>query len=1006
MIKPVVESLPGAIVDLTEETLIRVLHVDDDADFLNTAKQILEMQSSFQVETARSVEEAKDKMKEKTFDVIVSDYVMPGKNGLDFLKELRDSGCNIPFILFTGKGREEVAIKALNLGVDGYFNKLGHSETVYGELAHGIRSTVKSKQEEQALKESEEKYRYLFANMLNGFAYCRRIFDEKDRPIDFVYLEVNDAFEKLTGLKKEDVIGKKVTEAIPGTEKANPELFDIYSRVALTGKEEEFEIFFKPLNMWLSISVYSPKKGYFVAVFENITERKQAEEALKESEEKFRNLVELSPDTIAVHREGKIVYVNAAGAKLLRAKNPEQLIGKSIMDFLHPSFRGIVKKRVQQIEEEGNRVPIIEEKFIRLDGTVVDVEVAAIPFTHNGKPATIAITRDITERKKAEEQLRSNVLILENIADSIIVTDLEGRITSWNEGASKIFGFSAEEMLGETIAKVSKPEEREQVAPAQLEQIRKGVLFFGEWEGVKKDGEPVWLMLTTKLLKNSQGETIGMIGVGKDVTERKKAEKTLQESEEKFRAIFEGANDGILAADPKTKRFAFANPRICEMTCYSLEELLRLSIADIHPKKDLPYVIDQFTKQMQGKITLSKDIPVLRKDERVVYCDVNSKPIKIGSQEYLVGFFRDVTERKKAEEELRESAEKYRTLVENTSDFIFMIDDEDKVLSINKSAARLFREKPEEVMGKSIFELFPKEIATGFSKNLKDVFKTGGGKVAESKMIAGGKEMWINSNLSPVKDHEGKVVAVMGVTRDFTERKMAEESLNRIMKELVTTNEKLNVVGKLTRHDVRNKLSAILNNIYLTKKTLTGDHEALKYLGDVESAFEEVGKIFEFARIYEMLGTEELDYVDVSKSVDEAVMLFSNLHGAKAVNNCHGLTVLADSLVRQLFYNLIDNSLKYGKKVSQIRMYYEKVGKDQMKLVYEDDGVGIPEAEKGKLFKEGYGKGTGYGLYLIRKMCEIYGWTIQETGKQRKGAQFTITIPAMNENGKIAYQLH
>ena len=154
------------------------------------------------------------------------------------------------------------------------------------------------------------------------------------------------------------------------------------------------------------------------------------------------------------------------------------------------------------------------------------------------------------------------------------------------------------------------------------------------------------------------------------------------------------------------------------------------------------------------------------------------------------------------------------------------------------------------------------------------------------------------------------------------------------------------------------------------------------------------------------MGTEAQSYVDVSKSVDEAVMLFSDLHGAKVVNDCHGLTVLADSLLRQLFYNLIDDSLKYGEKVSQIRMYYEKVGESQLKLVYEDDGVGIPEAEKGKLFKEGYGKGTGYGLYLIRKMCEIYSWTIQETGKQSKGAQFTITIPAMNENGKIAYQLH
>jgi len=219
-------------------------------------------------------------------------------------------------------------------------------------------------------------------------------------------------------------------------------------------------------------------------------------------------------------------------------------------------------------------------------------------------------------------------------------------------------------------------------------------------------------------------------------------------------------------------------------------------------------------------------------------------------------------------------------------------------------------------------------------------------------------------------------------------------------------NEKLGVVGSLTRHDIRNKLAAVLNNIYLAKKTLTSNHEALKYLGEIDSVFDQVGKIFEFARIYEILGTESLSYVDVSKSVDEAVTLFSDFHGAKVVNDCHGLTVLADSLVRQLFYNLIDNSLKYGEKISQIRMYYEKVGDDQLKLVYEDDGVGIPEAEKEKLFKEGCGKGTGYGLYLIRKMCEIYGWTIQETGKQGKGAQFTITIPKMNENGKTAYQLH
>ena len=135
------------------------------------------------------------------------------------------------------------------------------------------------------LKQVEERHRLLFANMINGYAYCQMIFDEEGKPIDFVYLEVNDAFEKLTGIKKEVVLGKKVTEAIPGTEKTNPELFEIYGRVAQTGKYEKFEVLFKPLNMWLSIAVYSPKIGYFVAVFENINEQKKFSQMLEEYSE-------------------------------------------------------------------------------------------------------------------------------------------------------------------------------------------------------------------------------------------------------------------------------------------------------------------------------------------------------------------------------------------------------------------------------------------------------------------------------------------------------------------------------------------------------------------------------------------------------------------------------------------------------------------------------------------------------------------------------------------------
>ena len=154
MVESTVESVSKAVVDLAEESLIRVLHVDDEAGFLKGAKQCLGMQGAFEIETASSVEEATGILEKKSFDVIVSDYVMPEKTGLEFLKELRESGNNIPFVIFTGKGREEVAISALNLGADQYINKTGDPEAVYVELAHAICQAVDKREFELKLQRS------------------------------------------------------------------------------------------------------------------------------------------------------------------------------------------------------------------------------------------------------------------------------------------------------------------------------------------------------------------------------------------------------------------------------------------------------------------------------------------------------------------------------------------------------------------------------------------------------------------------------------------------------------------------------------------------------------------------------------------------------------------------------------------------------------------------------------------------------------------------------------
>jgi sensor domain CHASE-containing protein len=226
-------------------------------------------------------------------------------------------------------------------------------------------------------------------------------------------------------------------------------------------------------------------------------------------------------------------------------------------------------------------------------------------------------------------------------------------------------------------------------------------------------------------------------------------------------------------------------------------------------------------------------------------------------------------------------------------------------------------------------------------------------------------------------------------------------TLEQSQNKLQMTNEKLSVVGRLTRHDVRNKLSVIANRVYLSKKGLTDDPKTTEHLDSIEVAIAQMAAILEFAKTYEMVGMEELTYVNVEESVQEAITAHE-LNNVKVVNDCGGLTVLADSLLKQIFYNLIHNSLVHGQKVTQTRVYY-KEEEYQLKLIYEDDGVGIAEDEKEKIFIEGYGKGTGYGLYLIRKICEAYGWIIQETGKQGKGVKFVMLIPQINKDEKRNY---
>jgi signal transduction histidine kinase len=211
-------------------------------------------------------------------------------------------------------------------------------------------------------------------------------------------------------------------------------------------------------------------------------------------------------------------------------------------------------------------------------------------------------------------------------------------------------------------------------------------------------------------------------------------------------------------------------------------------------------------------------------------------------------------------------------------------------------------------------------------------------------------------------------------------------------------NEKFHVIGGLTRHDVGNKLTVIISNVFLLKKQIGVNPKCTRYLEDIDSAVSSSHRLFELSLFYEEIGAEELSKTNVAECFNQASACLVGLGTIRIVNECQGLEVVADSLLTQLFYNLIDNSLKHGEKVTQIQLQYNKNG-DGVKLCYMDDGVGISLVNKPKLFEESFstGEGSGLGLFLIKKMVEVYGWKITKVGETGKGAKFLITIPKVND---------
>jgi PAS domain S-box-containing protein len=265
-------------------------------------------------------------------------------------------------------------------------------------------------------------------------------------------------------------------------------------------------------------------------------ERTKAEAALRDSEERYRLLVELSPETILVQNEGTIAYINPAGVKLFGATASEELIGTSLLDRIHLVSRKLVQQRIQEVQEQGQQASLTEIRMVRLDEQIIDVESIIVGIIYEGKPAVQILIRDITDRKQAQAELRATAQLLDLAHDTIMVRDLSDRIIFWNQGAVEMYGYTRSQALEQNVRSLLHTQ-----FPQPLEDIEAELLRFGRWEGellhTRADGSRLTVASRWALQRDEYGIPVKILEINNDITERKKAEQELQQSETMLRSF-------------------------------------------------------------------------------------------------------------------------------------------------------------------------------------------------------------------------------------------------------------------------------------------------------------------------------------------------------------------------------------------------------------------------------------------------------------------------------------
>jgi two-component system NtrC family sensor kinase len=744
-----------------------------------------------------------------------------------------------------------------------------------------------------------------------------------------------------------------------------------------------------------------------------LPEREQhIEETLRQSEERYRTLAEQSLMGLVVVQDFRIVYANSAYAEV-SGYSVDELLSASpaqLQAMIHPEDQALVWGRFRDRLEGKAALPRYECRAIRKDGTVCWMEVHATRIEYNGKPAIQAAYIDITDYKQAGEALKQSEeryrTILDEMEEGYYEVDIAGNFTFVNDAMSHILGYSRDELIGMNYKTYTPREYVKAVFQAYNHVYRTGepMKWFPMAE-IRKDGTRILAEDSVLPLRNDKGEVVGFRGVSRDVTNRRQAEEALQKSEERYRQLTENAGEAIFVV--QDGRVKFMNPKGAELSGYSIEELVSKPFVEfIHPE-DIDMVADRYLKRLKGEpVPQIYDFRIIRKDGIIRWGELNAVPISWEDRPAVLCFMNDITERKEAEQALRQSEERYRAILERMQDSYFEADIAGNLTFVNSAACRHLRYSREELIGMNYKNFVAEDYTRSVFQVFNEVYRAGvPNKGFQWKTLRkDGSPGFIDSSVAPLRNDEGEIIGFSGVGRDITERRRMEEQL------MLT--ERLASIGQLAAgiaHELNNPLTAIVGfSDLLLERDLASDVKADLNIVSQEAkrAVAIVKGLLSFAREQRV----EKTLVDINSVIQGVLQVryyeqrVSNIEIDARFAPALPQVMGNGSQLEKVFVNIITNAEQvmleaHGR--GKLTITTEQVG-DIIRISITDDGPGISPDNMKRLFTPFFttrevGKGSGLGLSVSHGIVAEHDGKIYAASELGKGATFVVELPISKE---------